>query len=312
MTRSIGKLISQFLLLLGPMLTVGWSFLDFVGVPSDGPGTVTVSVPGFPLSGPKQEVEMTLRIMVSVMGFGLLVAYELIDVTWPRRDLMEFRTVYLNREKGKWRGDSENNIPKDVRISIMHVRRPWYVLWTINRFFWTWNDGFEPPNQKGANMVLFTFQGAAGEAYRAKAVHTANYLEVPPPKAEFADYKRPLFITGGIVLLNAALAAVFPSAFGTVFLPIIVVAISVLAVLVLRKNEYRLWPWQLNDAADVKYILCIPMFRVKTKGENKSFQCVGVITLDTRSDAGGLFLQQNQDRLIVYFLDKGKVIACLR
>ena len=54
---------------------------------------------------------MTLRVLVSLVGFGFLVAYEMIDVVLPRRDLTEFRTAYLDREKRKWRHDSGNKIP---------------------------------------------------------------------------------------------------------------------------------------------------------------------------------------------------------
>ncbi|HET8783889.1 MAG TPA: hypothetical protein VFM63_15855, partial [Pyrinomonadaceae bacterium] len=160
-------------------------------------------------------------------------------------------------------------------------------------------------------MFLFTFQGVAGAAYRTRDAYTADYCEVSPPKAEFSNYKTSIIITSGILVLSAILTAIFPSAFVTVFLPIIVVSLAVFAITVLRKNEFHLWPWQLKDTAALKYILCIPMFKT-TKGESKSFQCVGVITLDTVSDAGAAFLKQNRYRLIEYFLDKGKVIACLR
>src|SRR5688500_1830301 len=138
MIRSIGKLISQGLLLLGPLLTLNWSALNFLGVPGGPNDPTTLDLLFFSLSGEKQAVEMKLRIIASVVGFALVVAYEMIDIVIPRWDLTEFRSAYLGQQNEEWRNDPDNQIPDYVRINIMHVRRPWFTLF-MGRFYWTWN-----------------------------------------------------------------------------------------------------------------------------------------------------------------------------
>jgi hypothetical protein len=324
MTRSIIKLLSQALLLLGPMLTIGWSFLDFIGVSPDASGFVSLNMFGIPLSGTKEEVEMTLRIIVTLGGFAFLVGSEVVDIVLPRRDLAEFRTAYFAEKREEWRGDPENKIPDDVRISIMHVRRTWYTLWITGKFCWTWNDGFDPPNHYGANMTLFTFQGVAGAAYRAanRAAYrdaenkrrvgaVADYRNKLPPSVQFSDYKTSIPLAA-LILVSFVLAGVLlPSSLGKVILLIAIASGITLMIRVLKSNELNLWPWQLKKIGNLKYILSIPILKV-SKGNSKRWSCVGVITFDTASDDGAAFLQAHEARLARYFIDKGKVIACLR
>jgi hypothetical protein len=80
----------------------------------------------------------------------------------------------------------------------MHVRRPWYTLF-IGRFYWTWNDGFKPPNQKDSKLLLLTLQGVAGIAYRTQAAKWIDLRGYPPPKVRFADYRK--FIAAGMAAL---------------------------------------------------------------------------------------------------------------
>lgn len=311
MTRSIGKLLSQGLLLLGPLLTVNWSFLNFLGFPGGPNDPITLNLLFYPLSGEKQQVEMQLRIIASVIGFVLLVTYEVIDTVIPRRDLSEFRSAYLGQQKEEWRNNPENKIPDYVRINIMHVRHPWYTLF-IGRFYWTWNDGFKPPNHRDANLLLLTFQGVAGATYRAREAQAVDFRASPPRPVRFSDYVGFLIIAGiGTVAVLLLYWAFFRDrSILYLFLALTGIA-SYLAVRVLQQNEFRLWPWQAKKTEYVKYILSVPLFKA-SKGDSQMFKRVGVINLDTTSDEGAAFLQANEGRLVAYFLDRGKVIACLR
>jgi hypothetical protein len=311
MTRSIGKLLSQGLLLLGPLLTVNWSFLNLLGFPGGPNDPTTINLLFYSLSGEKQQVEMKLRIIASIVGFALVITYEVIDIVIPRRELSEFRSAYLGQQKEEWRNDPNNQIPDYVRINIMHVRHPWYTLF-IGRFYWTWNDGFNPPNHRDANLLLLTFQGVAGATYRARAAQAVDFRESPSRPVQFSDYVGFLVITGIAAFATLLLYLVFLRNRSILYLlvPLIVIAVY-LAIRVLRQNEFRLWPWQAKKTEYVKYILSVPLFKA-SKGDSKAFKRVGVINLDTTTDEGATFLQANEGRLVTYFLDRGKVIACLR
>jgi hypothetical protein len=311
MTRSIGKLFSQGLLLLGPLLTVNWSFLNFLGFPGGPNDPTTINLLFYSLSGEKQQVEMKLRIIASVIGFVLVITYEVIDIVIPRRDLSEFRSAYLGQQKEEWRNDPNNQIPNYVRINIMHVRHPWYTLF-LGRFYWTWNDGFNPPNHRDANLLLLTFQGVAGATYRAKAAKAVDFRESPSRPVHFSDYVGFLVISGIAAFAALLLYLVVFRSRSILYLivPLIVIAVY-LAIRVLQQNEFWLWPWQAKKTEYVKYILSVPLFKA-SKGDSKGFKRVGVINLDTTTDEGAMFLQANEGRLVTYFLDRGKVIACLR
>jgi hypothetical protein len=311
MTRSIGKLLSQGLLLLGPLLTVNWSILNFLGFPGGPNDPTTINLLFYSLSGEKQQVEMKLRIIASVIGFALVITYEVIDIIIPRRELSEFRSAYLGQQKEEWRNDPENQIPSHVRINIMHVRRPWYTLF-IGRFYWTWNDGFNPPNQRDANLLLLTFQGVAGATYRAKEAQAVDFRNSPPRPVRFSDYVGFVVIAGIAAITASLLYWVFLGSRSIFYLLIAFVVIAFyLAIRVLQQNEFRLWPWQARKTEYVKYILSVPLFKA-SKGDSQTFKRVGVINLDTTTEEGAAFLQANEGRLVGYFLDRGKVIACLR
>jgi hypothetical protein len=98
--RSIAKLLSQALLLLAPMLTLGVSVLDGLGYKPDGAGNITVNLFSvFPLYGKKESIELSLRMFITLGGFATIVAYEFFDYILPRRDLDEFRRAYLKQQK---------------------------------------------------------------------------------------------------------------------------------------------------------------------------------------------------------------------
>jgi len=140
---------------------MGFSLLNLFGHSAAGP-TDRVNV--LFLSGPKQEVELQLRIYISVIALVLSLTFEAIDLYIPSRSLLRFRKHYLEEKRKEWR----EKLTADIRISIMYARRRWYTCWLFLRVFeWTWNDGFEHPNEHAdANLWMCDRQGACGRAFR--------------------------------------------------------------------------------------------------------------------------------------------------
>jgi hypothetical protein len=151
----------QAVLVLAPLLTMGFSLLNLIGHSAAGPSQV-VSV--LFLSGPKQEVELQLRIYITIVALVLSLTFEAVDLYLPSRSLMRFRKHYLEEQRKEWRA----KLSPEIRINIMYARRRWYTLWLfIHVFEWTWNDGFEHPNEHiDANLWMCEFQGLCGRAFR--------------------------------------------------------------------------------------------------------------------------------------------------
>jgi hypothetical protein len=80
------------------------------------------------------------------------------------------------------------------------------------------------------------------------------------------------------------------------------------------RNRFRLFKWQLDKTRNTKAVLSVPMFVERKAGsaEAKKWRAVGVINLDTDTDAGAALLQDRQDDLVTYFGRVGKVVAKLR
>lgn len=293
------------------MLTLNWSFLNLLGYPGGPNDTITVNLFFLlPVTGPKQRVEMTLRVLASLAGLALLISYEFIDIVIPRRNLAEFRSVYLEQEKKEWRKEPDGIIPS-VRINIMHVRRPWYTLF-LGRFYWTWNDGFDPPAQYDANVTLLAFQGVAGSAFKAKQPQGVDLRELPPQNVRFQQLK--MYLAAGLagVVALAILFLVWQNRLPITFYVVgVLIIATVTAIGALRANEFRMWPWQMRRTKEVKYILSVPLFKA-SHGDSKTWKVVGVINLDTITDEGAEFLKANEGRLATYFMEIGKVVACLK
>lgn len=309
MLRSTGKLIAQALLLLAPMITLSWGVVNLLG--NDKGPTDVVTFASF--TGPKQEVEMKLRAITTACALALIIVFEVVDSYIPRRDLKEFRSIFLKQQIPIWRKPTiEPGLGDDIRINIMHIHTSWLGLLFLRRFYWTWNDGFEPPNHKDANLMLFTFQGVAGVAYRRGEAQAVDLRSLPPPIVRFNEYSR-------ILILGSLCAAL--SVVGLWLLPLgwsffeLLVLLLIVASLVSRKilklHPFYLWPRQARKTEYVKFIISVPLFRASKK-ESKSFKCVGIINLDTTTEKGAAFLSANEGRLVAYFDEIGQVLACLK
>lgn len=163
-------------LVLAPLVTMEWSLLNVFGHSGAAPAdTVRVLV----FKGPKREVELTLRILITATALVGSLIFEAVDLYWPSRSLLRFRMHYLEEKRKEWR----DKLSPAVRINIMYARRRWYFLWLVRTFEWTWNDGFDPPvGHVDANMWICEFQGVCGKAFRTMKPQSV-YFDANTPEA---------------------------------------------------------------------------------------------------------------------------------
>lgn len=181
MWKILAKLLPQALFLLGPIITLGWSFLTLLGYKD---ATVNLNFGLFKMEGAKEEVELKLRLGSAVIGFLIYAANEIHEQLVPKRDYREFRKLYLNYALKKWRKELKG----DIRINVMHIYRPWYFLWLVPVFRWTWNDGFVPPQAHfDTKLFLTKWQGVCGSAVRKTDSELVDFRESAGAKLEWKD-----------------------------------------------------------------------------------------------------------------------------
>jgi hypothetical protein len=76
----------------------------------------------------------------------------------------------------------------------------------------------------------------------------------------------------------------------------------------LLMNEHRMAHWQLKKVEAVTGLISIPMLMVR---ENKPDKAVGVINVDSVTDAGAKHISENFKDLAAFYLDQGKALALL-
>ena len=184
----IFKYGSTLLLAIAPLLTSQYSLLDLLGYKADGGGTLTMRIVPlwsfFVLSGPKSEVEMRLRTILTLVGVFTLVLHGYFDAYLPSRSLKSFRHDYLNEmNRSVWR--KKNRLPADIRINVMFFRWSWLPPWRVLEI--VWKDGFNPPHDRDASMRLGWFQGVCGAAVKARDAVFVDLRSVPPANASFAS-----------------------------------------------------------------------------------------------------------------------------
>jgi hypothetical protein len=77
-------------------------------------------------------------------------------------------------------------------------------------------------------------------------------------------------------------------------------------------NTFHLFPWHLASTSDTKAILSIPMFERRGKKGTEKVICVGVINLDSQTEAGAEDLAKRSKHLSDYFAKHGTLIAKMR
>lgn len=187
MFRMFLRYISQGLLVLGPLLTLEWSFLDWCCPnqnlsPGQGLHVWFTTIPGS-----KQEIEFVLRLIATTIALFLVFTYEILDLYVPRRDLREFRNIFL-KEKGKtWRKEFLD----DIRINVMFARRYWYFPF-FRILDCIWNDGYTPSpklpkSSRGVNPWLTEWQGLSGLVLRTGEAKWVDFREKQPKTYRFYE-----------------------------------------------------------------------------------------------------------------------------
>lgn len=100
LVRAFLRYGAQILLVLSPLFTAQWSILNWLGHPTAGPtDVVEVSILGVHiLGGAKQEVELTLRMMLTALALVMVMAYDVVDSYLPSRSMQQFRKEYLDAQ----------------------------------------------------------------------------------------------------------------------------------------------------------------------------------------------------------------------
>jgi hypothetical protein len=77
-------------------------------------------------------------------------------------------------------------------------------------------------------------------------------------------------------------------------------------------NKFRLFGWQLKKTRDLKAILSVPIYETVGQLEKAHEICVGVINVDTKTDAGATHLAGKTRDLAVFLAKHGTLIAKMR
>lgn len=160
MPRIILKHSAQLLLVLTPVITLNWSILNWLGFQGSPTDHIEADFSLFTLSGPKQVVELKIRVLVVALGAAILLFHDSYEHYRPRRDNKKFKAAYLESLKKQW----EKILIPDIRINILHAKRYWFFPF-LSFFSWTWNYNFSLYD-KDTNLFLSTRQGVAGIAFR--------------------------------------------------------------------------------------------------------------------------------------------------
>lgn len=170
------RYLSPLIPAVAPLVVGSYSLLDLVGAwPT---GAQRASVLWFS-EGPKDEIEMRVRVLLTLTGYALFVFSGYIDLYRPARSLVKFRgdlIAFLN--ECHWRHGGLN-ISSDIRINVMYIR------WRLRRpFGWSfevaWRDGFQPKH-RDADIRLYAWQGACGRARSRRDAVFVDFRTMVPP-----------------------------------------------------------------------------------------------------------------------------------
>jgi hypothetical protein len=150
------------------MFTLNWSILDLIGYNTSQSGG-NLSVLFF--TGPKDRVELQLRVSISVIAFVLIVIQE-IHSTYNVR---KFRDFYFKSQGQEWM----KNLGGGVRINVLFARRHLYFPF-CRIFHWIWAEGYkpsldEPSSHLGIHLWLTEWQGVCGRALRGEATQVVDF-----------------------------------------------------------------------------------------------------------------------------------------
>jgi hypothetical protein len=165
------RYITQFLIVISPLVSGNWSLLDLFGYQPDASGKVSIAHVAI-LTGVKAEVEFKLKVAIAMTLFALSLVNEFTTVALPLEHMRRFRERFLD---DSYRKEWKDLLGDGFRLNVMYLKRSAKSLW-FRHFEWSWSKEFEPPNHLDAGLSLFSWQGIAGLAVRLQE-----------PKADYFD-----------------------------------------------------------------------------------------------------------------------------
>ena len=175
---------TSILLAVAPLLTAQYSLLDVLGFSPGVDGKLTLAFTRWlTISGPKPQVEMQLRVYLTLFGVLALLVQGYFDAYRPSRTLESFRQDYLEHlSKAEWR--KRQRLRSDIRINVMYKRFGWIV--PLFYFDFIWQDGFAP-SDRDTSLRLYFFQGVCGRASRTKEAILVDLRAVKYDQMTFAQ-----------------------------------------------------------------------------------------------------------------------------
>ncbi len=160
MLSLLARYVAPITLAISPLLTLQYSLLDLLGFTAGADGQIDLGALGYVFfRGPKPEVELEARAMVTVVGIAFLLLSGYFDAYVPSRTLKNFRHDFLEQIcRAEWR--KKGRLRSDIRINVMYLR--WGFFFRV-----VWRDGFKPADKdRGVRLTLW--QGVCGKAARRK------------------------------------------------------------------------------------------------------------------------------------------------
>lgn len=194
MFRALGRYGPSAVLAIAPLLTAQVSLLDLLpfawGAGPDVNGNVQIAwLPDALGSGPKPEVEMKLRFLLTSAGVAWLMVFGYFDAYLPSRTLESFRHEYLsNVVSTQWR---KGRLRSTLRVNVMYLRWRWFMPFGRS-FSVVWKDKFHPSDKDGS-LCLYRWQGACGRAARTKE---AFFVDFRTESAEETSWLRAWLLQG--------------------------------------------------------------------------------------------------------------------
>lgn len=171
MRRIIQRYVPQLLVVLAPLITTPWGWLDFMGIRADAANVYHFG----PFDGSKAEVEFKVALSAAALLFVVFIAEEIWDVYLPKQRLEQFRVAYLEAAKPR-----RFKLPAGVRVNLMFARQAAYWLF-VPRLDWVWSSGYRAEDRDA--WVRFWAprwmpQGVCGLAFRERR---PLLVELPDP-----------------------------------------------------------------------------------------------------------------------------------
>lgn len=224
----------------------------------------------YKFSGTKDEVELIIRLALVTLALLLMIMYDIIDYYLPQRRFKAFSQLYINNIIEEWREGIPGNIRDGIRINIMFVYRP-FLFPLVRLFRWYKSYGYDPQANPDGPLAP-SDMNLSLMSFQGLCGEALRKRVSRFSKVE--DLNNLQWYQKCIPCLN----------------------------------QFNLFYWQLLKTKFVKAILSVPIC-IDSDENNGNWKVVGIINVDTLTDEGVKYLENNKKRFSEYFLNYGKLIA---